>query len=158
MFNLQPLAKHPLSDSSPEIDKDVYEATWALFAAIGRYWGTIADATPHRTQVLNFMLNRIKLNPLYLGYYATAREVLARMQAEHGDAAYEMLFTDKAAASEDPPVSPLAVVRQRVSNELVALHLAVGGFKAFGAVNYCGYIAGPNLPGQEPPYRTGAIT
>jgi hypothetical protein len=157
MFNIQPLAKHPLSNISPEIDKQVYEAMWALFAAICRFWGTIADPAPHRTQLLNFMLNRIKLNPLYSGYYATASEVLARMQAEHGEAAYEMLLTDKAAASEDPPVSPLAVARQRVSNELVALHLAVGGFKAFGAKNYCGFIAGPNLPGHEASYRTGAI-
>lgn len=157
MFNIQPLAKHLLSDSSPEIDQAVYDAMWALFVAVGKYWGTIADPAPHRTQLLTFMLNRIKLNPLYTGYYATAADVLTRMQAQHGDAAYEMLFTDKAAASEDPPVSPLAVTRQRVSNEIVSLHVAVGGFKVFGASNYCGYVAGANVPGQDPPYRTGAI-
>lgn len=158
MFNIQPLAKHPLSDSSPEVPKDIYDSMWALFVAICKYWGTIADPEPHRTQLLNFMLNRKKLNPLYGGYYATASDVLRRMHEQHGDTAYEMLFTDKAAAAEDPAVSPLAVTRQRVSNELVALHLAVGGFKAFGASNYCGYVGGPNLRGQEPPYRTGAIT
>jgi len=156
MFNIQPIAKHPLSDSSPEVDNDVYEAMWTLFTAICRYWGTIDDPTPHRTQLLNFMLNRIKLNPLYIGYYATAREVLDRMVAQQGNADYELLLTSKDAAAEDPPTSPLAVTRQRVSNEFVSLHLALGGFKAFEALNYCGYIAGPNLPGQ-PPYRTGGV-
>ena len=158
MFNIQPNAKHPLSDSSPEIDKEVYDAMWGLFAFICRYWSTIADPSPHRTQLLNFMLSRITLNPLYFGYYTSASELLTRMQAQYGDAAFEMLLTDTAAATEDPPVSPLAVARQRVSNEFVALHLAVGGFKAFGAINYCGHIAGPNLVGHVPPYRTGAIT
>jgi hypothetical protein len=157
MFNLQPLAKHPLSGNVPVIETQVFESMWSLFAAICTHWDTFTDPAPYRTQVLNFMLNRIKLNPLYLGYYATAADVLARMRQQHGDAAYPLLFSDIEAGSENPPASPLAVTRQRVSNEFVTLHLALGGFRAFGAVNYCGYIGGPNLPGQPAPYRTGAI-
>ena len=131
MFNIQPLAKHALSDSAPEISKNLYESMWALFVAVCQHWGTIADPAPHRTQLLNFMINRIRINPLYAGYYATAAEALAAMQAQHGAQASEILFTDKAAAAEDPPVSPVAVTRQRVSNEFVGLHLALGGFKSF---------------------------
>lgn len=157
MFNIQPLAKHPLSDSSPEVNKEVFESMWALFVAICKYWNTIADPSPHRTRLLNFMLNRIKINPLYSSYYVTAFDVLTRMQAQYGTTAYETLFTSIEAAGEDPPTSSLAVTRQRVSNEFITLHLAIGGFKAFDAINYCGYIAGPNILGEQPPYRTGAI-
>jgi hypothetical protein len=74
--------------------------------------------------------------------------------AERGEeAAYALLFTDPGAL-ETPPRTPLALVRQCVSNEFVAWQLALGGFKSWGAENYCGYIGGAFIPGQPAPYRT----
>ena len=44
------------------------------------------------------------------------------------DNAYRTLFTDKS-ANQSPPVTPLALVRQKVSNEFVAFQVSQGGFK-----------------------------
>lgn len=157
MFQVQTIVKHPLSDSAPEISPELFESMWALFVSIASYWGTMADASLHRTQLLNFMANRIKLDPLYLVYYTTTANVLKELAEKFGAGAYQELFTNVAAGTEIPPQTPIGIARQRVSNEFISLHLAIGGFKAFGAVNYPGFIGGPNIPGDAPPYRTGEV-
>ncbi|MGC1953490.1 MAG: hypothetical protein WA970_13170, partial [Gammaproteobacteria bacterium] len=145
----------PLSNSSPELSPELFESMWALFIAGVSYWGTMTDVSPHRTQLLNFMSNRIKLDPMYLEYYATAAQVVKDLTEEFGDGAYRELFTNAVADTENPPQTPMGIARQRVSNEFVSMQLVFGGFRVFGAVNYPGFICGPNIPGAAPPYRTG---
>jgi hypothetical protein len=147
--------KHPLSAGLPAIREDVFEAMWQLFVQIGTFWKNMDHPAPYRSQLYTFMSNRIGLYPLYHDYYILAKEVMDQLVAERGvEAAYACLFTDPG-AMECPPRTALAVVRQYVSNEFVAWQLALGGFKAWGAKNYCGYIGGAFIPGQPAPYRTG---
>jgi hypothetical protein len=153
----QTTEQHPLSAALPPVDQEVFASMWQLFVHIGRFWDNApAMATePLRTQLYTFMGNRIALDPLYHGYYTLAKKVIDGLIAEHGEeAAYARLFTDPG-AGQAPPKTALALVRQRVSNEFVAWQLALGGFKAWGATNYCGYIGGAFIPGQAAPYRTG---
>jgi len=155
MFTLQDIAKNPISDSTPEVPGDLFEAMWQIFVAIGRFWGNMADPAPHRIQLYNFMINRIKLYPIYRAYYATAKLVMEELTGKYGaDEGYRRLFTDNQADIENPPQSALALTRQMVSNQFVALQLSLGGFKAYGALNYCGYPCGPYIPGVPAPYRT----
>jgi len=156
VFQIQHLAKHPLSDSAPEISSELFEQMWTLFSSISDYW-KITNDTAQRTQLLNFMINRVKLNPLYIDYYITAAKVLRDLTDRVGSNAYHELFTNTIAAQEKPPQTPMGITRQRVSNEFIALQIALGGFKTFGALNYPGFICGPNIDGAEPPYRTGEI-
>ncbi|MGM9480239.1 hypothetical protein ACS5PN_03500 [Roseateles sp. NT4] len=149
----QDRAHHPLSDQLPIADDDVRRAMWALFVHIGKFWRNLDDAKPYESRLYSFMTNRVALDPNYKDYYATARAVIDQLIAEKGeDAAYEFLFTD-AQANLAPPSTPLALTRQKVSNEFVALQMALGGFLAFGALNYPGYFGGANAPGAPVPYR-----
>ncbi len=150
----QQAARHPLSIDVPAMSDEVFEAMWQIFVHIGKFWNNMADSEPVKSQLYNFMLNRIKLRPIYQEYYISAQRIMAQLIADMGeDAAYELLFTDQE-ATKSPPETPLALVRQTVSNEFIACQLSVGGFKVWGAINYCGYIGGANLPGQPAPYRT----
>lgn len=147
-------AIHPLSVDIPPLSDEVFESMWRLFVHVGRFWQNMDDAGPLRSQLYSFMLNRISLRPIYREYYDCARRVTDELVARHGeDQAYALLFTD-AEAGRSPPETPVALTRQKVANEFMAWQLALGGFKAWGAMNYCGYIGGPNLPGQPAPYRT----
>lgn len=154
MFALQRLAKHALSDSAPQIAPPVFDSMWKLFVAIGEFWGQLPAPENHRTQLYSFMINRIKLYPIYQSYYVAAKQVMDELVAQYGDQeAYIQLFTSVSANSEAPPSTPLALTRQMVSNEFISLYLALGGFKPFGAKNYLGYIGGPYMPGAPVPYR-----
>ncbi|MEH6461747.1 hypothetical protein [Chitinimonas sp. JJ19] len=147
-------AKHPLSAELPALDDATYAAMWALFCHIGKYWQNMPDPEPFRSQLYSFMLNRINLRPVYRDYYLFAAATLRGLIEQHGeDGAYAFLFTDTD-ANKAPPETALAVTRQKVANEFMALQLSLGGFKAFGAINYCGFIGGANIPGQAAPYRT----
>ena len=150
----QPAAKHPLSPDMPSIDDDVFASMWDLFVHIGKFWGNMDDASPLRSELYSFMLDRIKLRPTYDQYYACAHRVMHELVRSRGaEQAYEYLFTDPD-ANQSPPETPVAVTRQMVANEFIALQLCLGGFKAFGALNYCGYIGGANIPHVQIPYRT----
>lgn len=151
----QSKAQHPLSDRLEPLPADVEEAMWQLFVEVGKFWGTVTDATPHRSRLQSFMTNRIALMPLYADYYVIAKRVIDELVGSHGGdvtAAYRELFTSKDAARQ-PPTTPLALTRQSVSNEFVALHMALGGFLEFGALNSPGYFGGANVPGRPVPYR-----
>lgn len=149
---------HPLSADLPPIGDDVFTVLWELFTQIGKFWQNMDDPSPYKILVYNFMLNRMNLRPIYHDYYAKAPAVIKQLKDQLGpDKAYEFLFTDQD-ANKAPPETPVAVVRQNIVNEFIALQLALGGFKAFGAVNYYGFIGGANIPGQQVPYRTFEVT
>jgi hypothetical protein len=145
---------HALPHQEPFPDQRTLDRLWSLFVAIGRHWQNDTQPERMRSNWLVFIANRIRVDPRYAGEYTNAAAVLDELIAELGEpAAYDKLFTDPA-ANTAPPTTRLARARQKVSNEFIALQLALGGFKAWGALNYLGYIAGANVPGQ-PPYRTG---
>src|ERR1700742_2411347 len=148
----QPITRHPLSPALPDIDDDVFASMWDIFVSIGKFWGNMDDPEPHRSELYSFVLDRIRLQPVYRLYYINARDTMQELIRDHGhDGAYQRLFTDKDANTL--MTSPLAVTRQMVSNEFIALQLCLGGFKVGGALNYCGYIGGANVPKVQIPYR-----
>ena len=128
---------------------------WDLFVAVGVQWRSLQDPAPMRSRFDSFLDNRIALMPLYAEYYAIAQRVIDALKAKHqGDdaAAYAELFTSEE-ANRQPPTTQLALTRQAVANEFVVLHTALGGFLAFGPINWPGYFGGANLPGRAAPYR-----
>lgn len=150
----QKAAKHPLSANLPPISDEVFTSMWEIFIHIGKFWQNMDDPEPLKSQLYSFMVNRINLRPIYNDYYKIAKIVMDELITEYGnDEAYEFLFTDSS-AMESPPETPLALTRQKVANEFMAWQLALGGFKSWGAKNYCGYIGGAYIPNQPAPYRT----
>ncbi len=135
------------------LDPATMDAMWRLFVEIGRFWRNVDRPERMKSNFVVFLGNRIQLNPGYVDEYRNAAAVIAELVADYGDpAGYRKLFTDPQ-ANLAPPTTRMARARQLVSNEFVALQLALGGFKAFGgAKNYLGFIAGANLPGHTP-YR-----
>jgi len=144
---------HPYPHQEELADPETMAGLWDLFVQIGKFWRNNAEPQAMRTNLVAFIENRIQLNPNYLDEYVNAVEVIKELVAELGEEnGYRKLFTDPE-ANISPPATRLARARQRVSNEFVALQLALGGFKALGgAKNYLGYIAGANIEGQTP-YR-----
>jgi hypothetical protein len=148
----QDVRYHARQHQEPFPDRNTLDRLWSLFVAIGRHWQICDDPERLRSNFLVFLGNRIKIDVTYADEYESAAAVIEELIAESGEAgAYERLLTD-AGANVHPPTTRLARARQRVSNEFIALHMALGGFKAFGAINYLGYIAGANIPGHVP-YR-----
>jgi hypothetical protein len=136
------------------LDDGVRDVMWKVFVHICEFWHTVVDPSEYRSRFDSFMDNRMSLDPRYALYYRDTAAALEELIAQVGEpTAYQRLLTD-AALNVAPPTTPLMVARQRVSNEFVSLHLALGGFASFGATNYLGYIYGPNVPGQPAPYRT----
>jgi hypothetical protein len=149
-------AKHPFSPLAPSEPQAVEDAMWELFKAVGDFWQLGDDPNGYRERFKTFMDNRISLNPLYNDFYAATKKHIDELAGPNGRAhAYEVLFTKKdRKLPAGPPVSELDFIQVYVANEFIALRLALGGFLAFGAVNYCGYFGGANIPGQPVPYRT----
>jgi hypothetical protein len=147
--------QHPLSVNLPPLEGTVLNAMYQLFSQIGKFWRNIDDSSPYQARLFTFMANRIDIDPMYQQYYQTAQQVIEQLITQYGvDGAYQFLFTD-ATANQSPPTTPLAIARQKVSNEFIALQLSLGGFHAFGgALNYPGYFGGANVPGAPAPYRT----
>ncbi len=139
----------------PSLDLETLEELWQIFVQIGRFWRTIDDSEHLKTRFLSFIANRIEFAPTYQYHYKVAARTISRLRAEKGDEeAYTFLFTDSTIRDEAPAVSELAITRQLVSNEFVNLHMALGGFKTYGAKNYPGYFGGAFVPGEAAPYRT----
>jgi hypothetical protein len=144
---------HDESTVEPAVD----EAMWRLFVAIGEFWNLGDDPQPYRLRLRAFMANRIRFSPIYRDLYVVARTVIDELIAQTGDKAkaYELLFTQKPRVpSTTPPQTQLEFAQQYVANEFIGLRLSLGGFKAFGGINYCGYFGGANIDGQPVPYRT----
>ena len=153
----QPRVRHLLSPASPAPKDDVEGAMYELFVAIGTFWGLTDDPTQYRVRLRAFMTNRINLDPKYRDYYVLAQKVIAELIAQKGEAAaYAYIFTNKKRILPPPPPPPqseLEYVQVYVANEFIAFRLAVGGFAAFGALNYRGYFGGANISEQPVPYR-----
>ena len=144
---------HPYPYETELPDPATMDCLWKLFVRIGEFWQNNDHPEEMKSNFVTFVANRIQLNPSYRDEYRNAVEVIAELIAELGEEqGYRKLFTD-AHANIAPPSTKLARARQMVSNEFVALQLALGGFKAFGgAKNYLGYIGGANVKDQVP-YR-----
>lgn len=152
----QEKTRHALSAQLPALPDDVTEAMWNLFTGIGGYWVTTVDSTPFKSRLHAFMSNRIALMPLYADYYVMAKRVISELSSEKGSDSEAIAVIIASPQSLDPlPTTALALTRQFVVNEFTTLHMALGGFKAFGAINWPGYFGGANVPGK-PPYRTEA--
>jgi hypothetical protein len=145
-----------ITPSESTVTAEIDEAMWKLFVAIGDFWKLEDDPAPYRLRLRAFMANRISINPIYRDFYVVAKLVIERLISEYGTpSAYERLFTQKPRiAPAAPPQTELEFVQQYVANELIGLRLALGSFKTFGAINYCGYFGGANIPDQPAPYRT----
>ncbi len=145
---------HPVSKTLPTLEPDVFDTLYELFEHIGRYWHNAEDSRNYQSELYIFIQNRINLYPIYQEYYRISSLTLRQLIEENGkEEAYQIVFTDPFANT--PPVdSNLSIVRQKVSNEFVSLQLSLGGFKAFGAKNYPGFIGGAYIPGKPAPYRT----
>lgn len=139
------------SSVTPEVD----EAMWKVFIAVGEFWKLEDDPEPYRLRFRDFMANRISVNPMYRDFYVATKGVIDELIRQYGSTAYEQLFTQKPRIPPaTPPQTQLEFAQQYVANEFIGLRLALGSFKTFGAINYCGYFGGANVAGQPVPYRT----
>lgn len=150
----QQQVNHPANIGAEPLAPEVYEGMFELFEHICSFWANLDDPQSFKSRLFVFMDNRIKLHPEYRSIYSHAKQTLDDLIQKLGKAeAYKTLFTDPA-ANQAPPETPLALARQKVSNEFIAFQVSQGGFKAFtGAINFPGYIAGAFIPGEPAPYR-----
>ncbi|MCU1231963.1 MAG: hypothetical protein JWO97_4847 [Acidobacteria bacterium] len=147
--------RHPLSALAPALTDSVAASMWKLFVAIGPYWELTDDPEPYRLRFTTFTQNRIALNPIYTAFYTEAARVIDVLIAALGEkAAYAVIFSKQNDDVASVPLTTLNLVQQYVSGEFIAIRLALGSFKAFGAINYCGYIGGANILDEPVPYRT----
>jgi hypothetical protein len=170
------LAERLLPAEPAPISPGDLEILWQLFVAIATAWGgdgdrprsncTTADgpasngnasnrgAAPDpltlRSQWLEFIEVRTLTAPSYSGEYRSGVLVLEELNRIHGPAMWDqLLFGDYRTA---PPTSRLGHLRRYVVEEFIKVWLAAGGFRAFGAGNFNGYISGSRFAVQ-PPYR-----
>ena len=138
----------------PQDETGVIDATlWSLWEAIGKYWQLGDDPEQYRSRLRTFMDNRVSINPLYQGYFDVARAVISALIDAHGSSkAFEVLFQMKTGSGV--PQSPLEATKRFVIDEFIAMRLAFGGFRSFGATNSCGYFGGANIADEPVPYRT----
>lgn len=151
---------HPSLEMTTALDATVYQAMFDIFKHIGLFWNNLENPQQYRTRLITFMDNRMSLRPEYRQHYQLAAITMQQLCEELGEqAAYEKLFTDSDANCPHTN-TPLAITRQKVSNEFITFQLNQGGFKAFGAdgaskaENAQGYISGAYIPSQPVPYRT----
>jgi len=150
------LTKFSIPEDKGLIKEPLFESMYELFTHIGIFWENTPENSDLRVDLFTFMNNRISIDSSYVDEYINAKLVLDAMIREHGgdkDKAYADCFTSPQGL-ENPPKSRLAKARVKVSNEFIAFQLTMGGFTAFGAENYPGYIAGAYIPGEKAPYRT----
>ena len=151
----QTKVRHPLSPSQPSLAGDVEEALWKLFVAIGPAWKLPDDPNPYRLRFRTFLENRIALNPLYAAYYAAMAAMIAELTAQRGEqATYDLIFFGPGDGTLTVDDEFFTALLQHVSFEFISFRLALGSFRAFGAINYRGYFGGANLAGEPAPYRT----
>lgn len=158
------------------VSPDDLKILWQLFVAIATAWGSggrrghesngqasnghtspesiSASGSPDplalRSQWLEFIEVRTRIAPSYGGEYRSAVLVLEELSRVHGPAVWdELLF---GASRSAPPTSRLGHLRRYVVEEFIKVWLAVGGFKAFGAGNFNGYVSGSRFAVQSP-YR-----
>ncbi|MDE4618402.1 hypothetical protein [Sinorhizobium meliloti] len=148
-------AMHPLSRSIKPLNPATIKSLWTIFVAIGDHWSLDDDPSTYRLRFETFLENRTKLNPVYQGYYVDGAAYFDGLLADIGSAAaLERLFTQKPRVVQSGiPATRLEAVQRFVVNEFISLRLALGGFRALGAINYRGYFGGANIEGEPTPYR-----
>ncbi|MDI5925232.1 hypothetical protein QBK93_11160 [Rhizobium leguminosarum] len=133
-------AIHPLSKTFKPLPQPTVEILWDVFVAIGEQWSLGDNPSDYRLRFETFLENRINISPIYKNYYADGAEFVSSLIAELGRArAYDRLLTQKPRVAQSGiPATRLEAVQRFVANEFISLRLALGGFKAFGAINYRG--------------------
>jgi hypothetical protein len=150
----KPKEHHALSSPALRVPPAIEEAMWNLFLAIGDLWQLTDDPQPYRLRFDAFLENRITLNPLYVKYYEAAEELVVDLAAQKDlDAAYHLLFLNQNPYGLTYSQTLLTAIQQRVTGEFIACRLSLGGFRAWGAINYRSYFGGANLAGEPVPYR-----
>lgn len=146
---------HPQSRAGMGLDIAQTATLWSLFVAIGHHWQLEDDPLPYRLRFLSFLENRMNVDPIYRDTYREGAALIDAMVAEHGESAsFETIFFVKGRTSPSGvPATPLETLQRFVANEFIALRLALGSFRAFGALNYPGYFGGANINGEPVPYR-----
>lgn len=146
---------HPLSPAPGTLTPQVEATLWSLFCAVGDHWGLGDDPTHYHLRFQSFLQNRIDIDPLYAGHYQDGAALLAELISTHGSKdAFDKVFTAKPRiAAAGIPSTPMEALQRFVANEFITLRLALGGFRAFGALNYNGYFGGANIAGKPAPYR-----
>jgi hypothetical protein len=135
------------------LDPEQIDRLWKIFVEIARTWGDPkTDPMPQRSQWLEFVQLRTGREPSYLEEYHNALRVLDDLKAQHGRNAVTKLVRDPGIKSDDPATTPLAHAKKYVVEEFIRVWLATGGFRAYGAGNYNGYISGSRF-GVRPSYR-----
>lgn len=144
---------HALSAQFLGASDSIAPRLWDLFVAIGDHWQLGDDPESCRSRLGVFMENRVAISPLHRGYYDGAVQVIEELVAAHGaQQAFEKLFTTKLPGA-GVPLTPIEATKRFVVHEFIAMRMALGGFRAFGAVNYNGYMSGANNPDEPLPYR-----
>ena len=163
------LPERLLSAEPGPVSPDDLKILWQLFVAIATTWsghrhesngqvlernGSNGHGSPDplalRSQWLEFIEVRTRTAPSYGGEYRSAVLVLEELSRVHGSAMWdELLF---GASRTAPMTSRLGHLRRYVVEEFIKVWLAVGGFKAFGAGNFNGYVSGSRFAVQSP-YR-----
>lgn len=150
----QAFLHHPGNQISGPLDPEVYDSMYQIFANICTFWNNLDNPDSYRSGLYTFMDNRMKLRPQYQQYYQLAHITMNEQIKELGkQAAYKKLFTDTSLTDKHNN-DPMAVTRQKVSNEFITFQIDQGGFKVFGATNDTGNISGAYIPGEPIPYRS----
>jgi hypothetical protein len=119
---------------------------WELAVATGALWG-LSDLS--RSELDGFLGLKTQNPPSYLAEYRNALEVFAAARSDHAPPeAVESILrrASRHLAAEH--------ARQFVISELIALHLASGGFRQFGLTRFRGFVGGgyrvsPIEPGRN---------
>lgn len=152
-----------LPSETGELRAEEADGLWALFVAIAAAWGD-PDADPilQKSQWLEFIRVRTLEPPSYLEEYRNALRVLKSLRDRDGDRAMTRLLFDSGLSPAEAASTPLAHLKRYVVDEFIRVWLATGGFRAYGSVNYNGYVSGSRfsvrLPyrGLAPPAETTA--
>ncbi|WEL89767.1 hypothetical protein P0D90_07960 [Pseudomonas sp. CBSPCBW29] len=132
------------------MNEDQINVLWSLFGFIGLKWGTAADCGMSQQQFQQALQWQMQRDPAYTGYY---RDTIAEYQAllrQYGQPSLALaaLITQKPYSPSNP-----SAVANFVLLEFMRWNIAFGGFKAFGYMNYNGWMGGGSFLQQPPPYR-----
>jgi hypothetical protein len=118
---------------------------WSIFDFIGTQWGTWQDCQITTVYDLKPIIDlKTSKKPSYLTEYQEALVLFRNRRSEEDEEkALRWLFSLEA-------TSP---VQQYVLAEFIKLHVAQGGFRTFGYVNYQGYMRGTFNNHARLPYR-----
>lgn len=149
----EPLLPGLIPSRAGSLAGDEVERLWEIYKTIAATWGeTGIDPTLHRSQWLEFLEARTLRDPSYLGEYRSAIRVLDDLTVQHGVRALTWLLLESGVKPGDLPTTLLAHAKRYVVDEFIRVWLAAGGFRAYGAENYNGFVSGSRFAVRSP-YR-----